>query len=107
MNEKTLEIIKTNEEIIKRVEEVGNSLKSINERLKEGKVSKKVDENLVSAFWHSGITISDFLKKLEKLPQEIKDTYKIGASEEYYGESLSQGYHLNEEHKLLVIEPHI
>jgi hypothetical protein len=44
---------------------------------------------------------------LEKLPQDIKDTFKIGASEDYYGDSMSQSYDLNESDRLLVINPHI
>lgn len=66
-----------------------------------------MDEKLISPFWENGITISEFIKLLEQLPQEIKDTYRIGASEDYYGESFSQSYNLNESDELLVINPHI
>lgn len=70
-------------------------------------MDKILDKNLISPFWENGITISDFINLLSQLPNEIKDTYKIGACEDYYGESLSQGYNLNESDKLLVINPHI
>lgn len=66
-----------------------------------------MDEKLISPFWENGITISEFIKLLEQLPQEIKDTYRIGVSEDYYGESFSQGYDLNVSNELLVINPHI
>lgn len=59
-----------------------------------------------SPFWENGITISEFIKLVEQLPQEIKDTYRIGVSEDYYGESFSQSYSLNVSDELLVIYPH-
>lgn len=65
-----------------------------------------MNKNLISPFWENGITISDFIKLLEQLPQEMKDTYKIGTSEDYYGTSISQGYSLDESENLLVINPH-